>query len=165
MNDEQFWAIIQDCHEASGGNTDRKDQLIVAAICRLPGKEAEAFYAIFNRMMDSANTWGLWGAAYLINEGCGDDTFADFRASLISRGRSAFQNATANPDSLADEDIDPDGWFHEGFQYAVAAGVKKVLGTLPRRANPAPATPVGERWTECTVRKYFPNLTSRLTPH
>jgi hypothetical protein len=165
MNDEQFWAIIQDCHEASGGKTERKDRLIEAAICRLPGKEAEAFYAIFNRMMDSAYTWGLWGAAYVINEGCGDDTFADFRASLISRGRSAFQDATGNPDSLADEDIDLDAWFHEGFHYAVTAGVKTVLGSLPRRANPPPTTPVGERWTDSTVRNYFSNLTSRGTSH
>ena len=165
MDNEKFWSIIQGCHEASGGDMDRKDQLIKAAISRLPGKEAEAFYVIFNQMMDAAYTWGLWGAAYLINGGCGDDTFADFRASLISRGRAAYQKAIADSDSLADEDIDLDTWFHEGFQYAVAEGVKATLGTRPKRANPPPGSPAGKQWTEATVRDNFPRLANRLTPH
>ena len=165
MNDEQFWAYIQDCHVASGGDMDQKDQLIKAAIGRLSGEEAETFYTIFNQTMDAAYTWGLWGAAYIIDGGCGDDAFADFRAALISRGRSAFQNATANPDSLADEDIDLVAWFHEGFQYAVTEGVQAALGTRPRRAYPPPTTPVGKRWTDATVRSDFPNLASRVTPH
>jgi uncharacterized protein DUF4240 len=165
MDSERFWSIIQGCHEASGGDMDRKDQLIKAAISRLSCKEAEAFYVIFNQMMDAAYTWGLWGAAYVINGGCGDDAFADFRASLISRGRAAYQEPIADSDSLADEDIDFDAWFHEGFQYGVTEGVKAALGTRPRRATPPPAIPAGKQWTEATVRDNFPKLANRLMLH
>ena len=162
MDTEQFWSIIQDCHEASGGDMDRNDQLIKAAISRLEGKEAGAFYQVFQQMMDKAYTWALWGAAYVINGGCEDDTFGDFRASLISRGRAAHEKAIADPDSLADEDIDPDAWFHEGFEYAVTEGAMASLGKRPKRANPPMRTPTGTQWAEATVGDSFPRLVRKL---
>ena len=42
--------------------------------------------------------WGLWGAAYVIDGGCGDDSFDYFRAYLISRGRTVFETALDDPD-------------------------------------------------------------------
>jgi hypothetical protein len=42
----------------------------------------------------------LWAAAYLIEGGC-DDGFMDFRAGLMLQGRTAFEAAVADPDSLA----------------------------------------------------------------
>ncbi len=165
MQDERFWAIVEECHAAARGDVDEKDRLVKAAVSKLPGREAEAFHATFNAMKDAAFTWDLWAAAYLINGGCGDDTFSDFRASLISRGRTAYERAVADPDSLADEQIDPEAWFHEGFQYAVTEGAALALGALPRRAAPPPAAPLGERWTESTVRDRFPKLAHRLSSH
>jgi Protein of unknown function (DUF4240) len=50
--------------------------------------------------------WGLWGAAYVIDGGCSDDGFDYFRAYLISRGRAVFEAAMADPDSLADADLE-----------------------------------------------------------
>jgi Protein of unknown function (DUF4240) len=44
----------------------------------------------------------LWGAAYLINGGCSDDGFEYFRGWLIMQGRRAYEQAVADPDSLAD---------------------------------------------------------------
>src|SRR5262249_9768134 len=85
LGENKFLAIVEECDVASGGDMDRKDQLIKAAISRLAGDEALAFYEIFHRMMDTAFAWSLWGAAYVLNGGCGDDSFTDFRASLISR--------------------------------------------------------------------------------
>lgn len=162
MDKEQFWSIVQDCHDAAQGDMDEKDRLLKAAVSRLPGREAEAFHATFNAMMDAAFTWDLWGAAYLINGGCGDDTFSDFRASLISRGRAAYESAVADPDSLADQEIDPEAWFHEGFQYAVTEGAATALGALPRRTTPPLSAPSGERWTESTVSDRLPKLARRL---
>jgi Protein of unknown function (DUF4240) len=47
IDDNEFWATIEESHAASGGDMDRKDQLIKAAINRLTGDEALAFYQIF----------------------------------------------------------------------------------------------------------------------
>lgn len=163
MNDHQFWTIIEECHSTSQGNMDQKDQLIKAAIGRLSREEALAFYRIFQRMMDTAFTWPLWGAAYVINGGCSDDSFTDFRASLISRGRTVFDKAFADPDSLADDAINVVNWFHEGFQYAILEGVKKHIGTRPGRVSSSLSSPAGPRWTESTVKRLYPRLVQKLT--
>src|SRR5271169_5861141 len=68
--------------------------------------DAREFAVLFDSMMDRAYSYGLWGAAYVIHGGCGDDAFTDFRASLISRGKEAFERAIRDPDSLADEECD-----------------------------------------------------------
>jgi hypothetical protein len=166
MDDEKFWAIIEECHAASEGDAARKDQLIKAAMSRLSGEDALAFYQIFLRMMDAAFTWGLWGAAHVLNGGCGDDSFSDFRASLISRGRVVFEETVADPDSMADDDdIDIKSWFHEGFEYAIADGVKANIGRRPSRGGPLPRSPTGQRWLEATVRESYPKLAQKLASH
>jgi hypothetical protein len=162
MDDTRFWSIIEDCHIASGGDMDRKDQHIRTATSRLSGPDAESFVGIFDRMMDTAYSYQLWGAAYVIHGGCGDDTFSDFRASLISRGRAAFEKAIKDPDSLADEDIDDETWFHEGFQYGVIEGVQAALRRRPPRATPFPAEPSGKQWDEAELKGLFPRLAQRF---
>jgi hypothetical protein len=162
MDDDKFWAILEGCRAASGGDMDRMDQLIKVAISGMLSEDALAFYQIFQRMMDTAFTWPLWGAAYVLNGGCGDDSFSDFRASLISRGRTVFDKTIANPDSVADEDIDIESWFHEGFQYAIAEGVKANIGRRPNRVNSLPTSPAGLQWAEATVHKFYPKLAQKL---
>jgi hypothetical protein len=98
----------------------------------------------------------MWGAPYVIHGGCSDDTFNDFRSSLISRGRACFERAIADPDSLSDEAFDETAWFHEGYQYAVTAGVKAVGGLRPGRQHPD--RPSGEDWVEDDLRELFPRL-------
>jgi hypothetical protein len=162
MDDKRFWSIIEECDTASGGDMDRKDRLVRATIEGLPAAEAETFHQTFCRMMDLAYTWELWGAAYVINGGCGDDAFLDFRASLISRGCMAFQSAIRDPDSLAECDINLDAWFHEGFQYAVTNGAEAALGRKPSRGRSAPVVPSGARWAEAMVHHAYPRLSFRM---
>ncbi len=68
--------------------------------------------------MDAANLIDLWGAAYLVNGGCSDDGFHDFRAWLVGRGRHVYESALKNPDTLVDV---LDGEPVSGFGLDVAA--------------------------------------------
>jgi hypothetical protein len=72
-----------------------------------------------------------------------------------------FDKAVADPDSLADEDIDIDSWFRERFQYAITDGVKAKIGSRPSRASPPLSSPVGQRWTEATVERFYPRLVQK----
>jgi hypothetical protein len=141
MDETAFWAIFQRGHEA--GEMGRKCDLIKTEMIALSKKDAQAFARYFEQATDRAYCWPLWGAAYVINGGCGDDTFSDFRASLISWGRVAFEKALSDPDSLAEEDIDESSWFYEGFQYAVHGDIKANLGFRPARSTPYPDSPSG----------------------
>ena len=113
MDEQAFWQIVQHAHDASHGNMARKCELLTAQIVQLSKEDAVEFRNIFDAMMYRAFHHPLWAAAYLIHRGCGDDTFSDFRSSLISRGQGAFETALSDPDTLADEPIDEDAWFFE----------------------------------------------------
>lgn len=160
MNEDGFWKIVQRAHDLSGGDMDQKCDALRQLISALSKDEALEFAQHFDAMMDEAYDWPLWGAAYVINGGCGDDTFSDFRAALISRGRQVFERALADPDSLADEDFEESDGFYEGYQYAVTDGVEAVAGSPPQRS--APAQPSGTEWQEDKVYDLFPKLAAKF---
>jgi hypothetical protein len=78
MDETVFWAIIQRCHEAAAGEMGRKCDLIKTEMIAFSKKDAQAFARHFEQATDRAYCWPLWGAAHVINGGCGDDTFSDF---------------------------------------------------------------------------------------
>ena len=160
MDEDGFWKIVQSANDSSGGDMDQKCDALRQQIAALSKDDALEFAQHFDAMMDRAYCWPLWGAAYVINGGCSDDTFADFRASLISRGRQAFERALPDPDSLADEDFEESDWFYEGYQYAVTDGVEAVAGSRPQRS--APAQPSGTEWQEDKVYDLFPKLSAKF---
>jgi hypothetical protein len=50
----------------------------------------------------------VWGAAHIVNGGCSDDGFDYFLGWLVGQGRGTFEQALADPDSLADV-VSPEG--------------------------------------------------------
>lgn len=162
MDELKFWEIVGSAHDQSNGDMDQKCNLIRAAVSKLTKDDAKAFSVLFDSMMDRAYSWPLWGAAYVINGGCSDDTFSDFRASLISRGHSAFESALSDPESLASEDFDEDAWFYEGYQYAVTDGVKAAVGAVVNRDSPHPSEPSGQTWNENKVYDLYPLLAEKF---
>lgn len=162
MDEPHFWEIVQQAHDHADGDMDRKCEILMSAITKLSKDDARAFLGIFHATMDHAYSWPLWGAAYIINGGCGDDTFSDFRASLISRGRIAFERAIADPESLATEDFDEDSWFYESYQYAVTDAVKAVAGSIQPRDPPYPNESSGEKWSEDQVYGLYPRLSEKF---
>ncbi len=141
---------------------ESKCVFIGVALSQLTATEAQAFWDFFTAQMDRAYTWQLWGAAYVINGGCSDDSFADFRAALISRGHAAFTRVLADADSLAEDDFDAEAWFYEGFAYAVTDGVEAVLGSDVTRRTPPPADPAGYAWSEAEVYALYPRLAEKF---
>jgi hypothetical protein len=160
MDEENFWEIVDRANDISGGNMDRKCDALRQRISALSKDAALEFARLFDVMMDKAYHLPLWGAAYVINGGCGDDSFMDFRASLISRGRQAFERALSDPDRLADEDFSQANWFYEGYQYAVTDGVKAAAGKRPQRQMPT--RPSRVEWAEDEVYALFPKLSEKF---
>ncbi len=104
MTLDEFWDHIR--------ATKRKDseahaERLEKRLAKLKPDEILDFGHWWDLMMREAYNWNLWGAAYMINGGCSDDGFHYFCEWLILQGRDTFQNAVANPDTLADV-VDPD---------------------------------------------------------
>src|SRR5262249_53956418 len=128
-------------------------------------EEIVEFDKIFREYWIRAYTWDLWGAAYIIDGGCSDDGFMDFRGWLISEGEKAFENALKDPESLVrvvredDEDCQ-----YEGFQYVASMAWEKKTGKgmddFPRGGLKHPAEPSGRPWAEegDDLERRFPKL-------
>lgn len=173
MPDARFWNII-DGVAGTGGEPDDRIEALEAALKPLSLDDIISFEMTFRRLLNDAYTWDLWGAAYVIHGGCSDDGFEYFRRWLVSRGRTAYEAARANPDSLADFDLEPTGpegyWEFEEFYYVSIKVFKEKGGKGDPRDHAAPEAglggpgPSGEEFSDDKghLQKGYPKLWKRF---
>ena len=164
MEWKQFWRVIDDAYRPNGAE---HFESLKARLAQLPVEELIRFQTRFDELMDAANLIDLWGAATLVNGGCSDDGFHDFRAWLIGRGRHVYEAALKNPDTLADV---LDGEPVDGFGLDVAAvrvyeettGKDDFFDQLDRaEAGLPPPPPEGVDWDfedAGEMQRRFPRL-------
>jgi hypothetical protein len=97
----EFWRLIAETRSAAGNDTARQSELLKERLTQLSPQAIIEFARIRHRLDQRAYTWSLWGAAYVIEDGCSDGCFRDFRSYVISLGRGPYENALRDPDSLA----------------------------------------------------------------
>lgn len=162
MSIDEFWSLIERIHRESEGVMDTKCRHLERELTRLEPAELVSFDEHFRRCDARAYTWELWAAAYVMNGGCGDDTFSDFRATLISMGRDVFERALADPDSLAETEIGGEDAFFEGYQYvANDVSMARTGDSIPVAAR-APSKPSGIEWNEDEVAIVCPRLARKF---
>jgi hypothetical protein len=159
MTVDDFWAIVDRVHLASGGNMDTKCKLLVEELRKLPADEVQSFDQHFSNCLYLAYTWDLWGTAYIICGGCSDDSFMDFRSTLISMGRTIFERAVADAESLAVQNIDPDSANYEGYQYPAVHVYELKTGREMPRYKQHPRRVKGVAFKAWAMSKRFPKLT------
>jgi hypothetical protein len=167
MDAKQFWDIIEaSCSDPR--SVDDWNDVLFQELARLRPEAILQFDRIFDELACAAYTVDLWGAAYLINGGASDDGFYYFRCWLIGMGKQAYENALADPDTLADVVVpDLDG---EAEIYAEAQKAwERVTGepnteyplVLPARCDGG--TLRGKNWDfddDAEMRKRFPRLSA-----
>jgi hypothetical protein len=92
MDEPAFWRLLDGCRAAPD----------LAAALRLALRQTDAatiaaFAARWEVVHLSLYGWPLWEVAYVMNGGCSDDTFEQFRDWLITLGRRAVDDARADP--------------------------------------------------------------------
>lgn len=113
MTHDQFWQIIADACGSDPNSAEEWDSRLTNALSTLPADEIVEWNHIFDDFAKRAYRTDLWAAAYLINGGASDDGFYYFRCWLIGMGKATYDNAIADPDSLA-YIASPD-WFAQGI--------------------------------------------------
>lgn len=164
MEWKTFWKVIDDAYRADGAE---HFEALKRRLAELPIDELIGFQVRFDELMDAANRIDLWGAATLVNGGCSDDGFHDFRAWLIGRGRHVYESALKDPDTLVDVlDGDP----VDGFGLDVAAvrvyeektGADDFYTRLDREESDLPPPPPeGDDWDfedMAEMQRRFPKL-------
>lgn len=158
MSIDEFWEIIEDVHRTSGGDMNAKCELLRLRLASLAPNELSSFVEHFDGCDARAYNHPLWGAIFTLRGGCSDDSFQDFRATLISMGRAAFEQTLSEPDNLADLQLPEDPCF-EGFQYVPMQVARAVLGSC-RMKFEFPLTPTGTKWREDQLPLLYPKLTA-----
>lgn len=159
MESSRFWEIIALSRQPDG-DQDKQLQALRQQLDALSPEEIVSFQTHFYACQRAAYRWDLWGAGYILNGGCSDDSFMDFRSWLISQGQERYEAALRDPETLA-EFFDPenDCCVFEVFAYVGSKAYKAKTGhdELPITLSPHP-DPAGERWEEDDLPQRFPKL-------
>jgi hypothetical protein len=178
MNEDEFWALIASTHR---DDTFEHAKALAHELATRSTDTIHLFGLYWNEAIGRAYQHDLWNAASLIGGGCGDDGFLDFRAWLVLQGRTVYEAALADPDSLADivSDDDPHRYQYEVYPdldaWTAATGEadyaamrdseRETFARLGIEVPPRPALPTGEDWDpedETETRRHLPRLANRF---
>jgi len=173
MKKADFWKHIE---LSKRSDPEEHEERLVKRLSKLSPTDILRFGKWWNSVRDSAYTWKLWGAAYLINGGCSDDGFVYFRDWLILKGEAVYTAALKDPDTLSKVRVEPDDAEWECYPaidaYCEATGTgdndqfyeayEEAFGTHYGPASDEPnVMPKGKRWDfedDDEMRNRYPRL-------
>jgi len=175
MDREQLWTLIEAARAATSADCQAVASQVVAALAERSVDDVLAWDQIRHQLLAESYRWELWGAAYLINGGCGDDGFDYFRGWLLGQGHAIWQAALADPDSLADhpevnsrrpleggsDPLECDDMLYIAYDaYQALTGQELSVEVAGRQPRPRPPD-LGERWDfedPSEMRPRYPRL-------
>jgi hypothetical protein len=166
LGDAQFWQLIEETRRDAGNDTGRQSELLKNRLAQLSPAAIVEFARIRHRLDEQAYTWDLWAAATVIEDGCSDDCFRDFRGYIISLGQGPYEAAIRDPDSLASvaQDAENGDW-EDADNVAPDAYSSRTGGDFPLDdsdlSGPPRGTPFNENDTASLARR-FPRLVARF---
>lgn len=175
ITEEQFWSWIK---ETSPEPYDGESH--VARVTELLSSKTLDEILGFDFWMDWFSSLcfngNLWGAAYLLNGGCSDDGFMDWRWGLIFRGEQICKLGVRDPDGLAEhwdalQDVRlEEAGYAAGWAYQKKTGQDSQhwYSLLHTFKDPHPETPdLTFLWEDDsdddTWRRLYPRLWFRVT--
>jgi len=100
MNKDRFWAIIDEARQSTV-NWKSMFEPLMDRLSVLDEKDIIKWGHIFDEYHVLADKEQISAAAYIILNGCNDDSFIYFRSWLIAQGKRVYHKALADPESLA----------------------------------------------------------------
>jgi hypothetical protein len=161
-HEDEFWDVIERVRRQSRGDLERACQSFKGALRALDDTSLLKAAQLFGGAMRRAYRWDVWGAAYVIHGGCSDDAFWDFRAGLIALGRTRYERALVEPDTLAAIPDVTTRTLFEGFQYCPEQVIKE-REIVPKPARHQTRKPAGRAWKDdAELAARFPRLWKRF---
>ena len=164
MDKEQFWGIVSAALDAEPADVNERGEIVIDQLCDMSVDQVIAFDRMYNEKAVALYTWDMVMATYLVLGDLAPDKFDDFRAWIISRGRTAHKLVRGNPDELVTliGEQNPDGTYAaRQFRDAANVAYRELQGhDLPEPAFPPPAEPLGTPWddSEEQLKQRLPRL-------
>lgn len=165
MNQQQFWQIIDESRPSRDTHPEKCQPRLIELLSALDSDEIIEWNHIFDQLAKDAYTCDQIAACILINGGAGDDGFYYYRCWLIGMGQEVYENALANPDSLAgvvsgnhEAEAEIYGAAHRAWMF-----VTGNPDTAPYPARDEEAELKGEDWDiddKAEVTRRMPNLSA-----
>jgi hypothetical protein len=159
MNADKFWEIIETSRVKSNGDYEKQQYELENELLKLSSNEILEFDNKFRALRGQIYNWDFWAAAYIINGGCSDDCFSDFRGWLIGQGKHIYESAISDIETLINLNETNNGdW--EGLSYIPNnVYIKKTGKDLPEGIQENFEI-TGEEWKEDEneLKLKFPKL-------
>ncbi|MAN27666.1 MULTISPECIES: DUF4240 domain-containing protein [Mesonia] len=157
MEEENFWKIIETTKSKSSGNYNKQQCELEKELQKLTAIEVLEFDNKFRTLRGEVYRWDFWAAAYIINGGCSDDCFSDFRAWLIGQGKLVFENAVQDIETLVMLDDTNEGdW--EGLSYIPTEVYEQKTGAPIPQGIQENLEIFGKEWEESELPNRYPKL-------
>jgi Protein of unknown function (DUF4240) len=163
LGEGAFWDLIEQTRTAAGNDTGRQSELLKDRLTQLSPAQIVDFEKIRAGLDRRAYTYDIWAAATVIEDGCSDDCFRDFRGYLISLGRKPYEDALVNPDSLAPivNDAETGDW-EDADDVAPDAYSSRTGDDFPFDTSDLDGTPSGRPEDTAAAIQRFPHLAARF---
>lgn len=102
MDIHTFWSLIESVQQKVDGLFVIEQEFLIAKLVQLSADEIQEFDRLFWLMMSRAYRADIWDAAWLVECGCGDDGFTDFRHWLIVQGEAIYEKVLEDPENLSE---------------------------------------------------------------
>ena len=160
MDKTRFWQLIEQTYVDDAAIHDEN---LKAKLIELGADEIAAFGEIYYAYLAPTYSWELWAVAYIINGGCSDDSFEDFRSMLIRRGREFYTAMMADPEAAALRFDFREEDFHEMFSSCIPYAYEEVTKEeMPESKVDFPAEPTGYDWREEDLSELYPRLCEKF---
>lgn len=157
MSEDLFWEIIARAQSDTEIETclNLHEQLVCYS-----GKAIKNAGKLMRSYLNAAYREDIWALAYLLEDGCSEDAFDDFRGWMVLQGRATFEAILDAPDMF-------DPCHADGAQFAAGSSLQAAFENayLSRMAKPLilPRAKFPKlEFEEERVAELLPNISARL---
>ena len=158
LDEDRFWSLIHESHRRSGGNYEAQIDELVDLLEGQRLEDIVAFERAFTALLNQANHFRYWEAAYALNWGCSDDLFRYFCTWWIGQGKNKFYWSIRFPRLLfffAVKDILQQ---YEGLGYCASDAYKNLTGKEMPNEDIVYEDTRGEIFSESFAVARYPEL-------
>jgi hypothetical protein len=162
MSEQTFWRLIEESRHELETIGEQSEKLVMALLA-FPHQDIEKFIVIMNQKMVALYRWDLWAVGYIMQHGCSNDGFSQFRGWIISQGRETYESAIKSPAVLGDLVDKPRYIEFDDFDMAPQIAYSKKIGfeTVFALADEK-GSPAGAVWKDDDLLELYPALCAKF---
>jgi hypothetical protein len=128
MDSQEFWRVIDFVHQQAKGDENLYEVLLIKNLEQYSPEKIIEFECLLEQQLLNADDFKVMAAQKIIEGSVTDDSYLYFRCWLISQGKSVFEEALRNPDSLVSVDVEESIAEFEPLLYIATKAYKHKTG-------------------------------------